>query len=65
MKIFEFAAIYVPKDGLKTADNAKIIVEPTAIIAKDEKQAAILAARAIPEDYVDRLDQVEIAVRPF
>ncbi len=67
MKIFEFAAIYVPEErqGEKTAELAKIIVQPQTVLAKDEKQAAMLAARAIPEDYVGKLERVEIAVRPF
>lgn len=67
MKLFEFAAFYLPKEveGQKTVEKAKIIVEPTTILAKDEKQAAMLAARSIPEDYIDKLDQVEIACRPF
>ena len=67
MKIYEFAAIYIPEEieGQKTTEKAVIIVSPQTILAKDEKQAAMLAARAIPEGYIDRLDRVEIAVRPF
>lgn len=67
MRIFEFAAIYLPheRDDGKTPEKARIIVQPTTILAKDEKQAAMLAARALPEDFVDKLDEVEIAVRPF
>lgn len=67
MKIYEFAAIYLPKEieGQKTAEKPLIIVQPQTILAKDEKQAAMLAARALPEDYISKLDCVEIAVRPF
>ena len=67
MKIFEFAAIYIPEEneGEKQSEKAKIIVQPTTVLAKDEKQAAMLAARALPEEYVNKLDCVEIAVRPF
>lgn len=66
MKIFQYAAIYVPKSERKdSADTAKIIVEPTNVLAKDDKQAAMLAARAIPEEYLSKLDQVDIIVRPF
>lgn len=63
MKIFEFAAIYVPKG--KDAAKAEIIVKPTTILAKDDKQAGMLAARALPEEFLNRLDDIEIAVRPF
>lgn len=67
MKIFEFAAIYLPKqDGDKpNTERALIIVKPTTILAKDEKEALLKAARAVPEDYVENLDCVEIMVRPF
>jgi hypothetical protein len=67
MKIYEFAAIFLPKERKdeKIAEKAAIIVQPTTILAKDEKEAMLKAARALPEDYVDKLDQVEICVRPF
>lgn len=35
------------------------------LIAADDAQAMILAARAIPEAYLDKLDDVQVAVRPF
>jgi hypothetical protein len=63
MKLYEFAAVYLPDEDSNAAP--KIIVSPTTILAKDEKQALMLAARAIPEQYVDKLEFVEIAVRPF
>lgn len=66
MKIFQYAAVYLPKTERKdSVEKAKIIVEPTNVLAKDEKQAAMLAARAIPEEYLSKLDQVDIIVRPF
>lgn len=62
MKVYEYVVFYSPSE--KT-EKSKIIVPLTTILANDDKQAAMLAARAIPEDYVSRLDEVEIAVRPF
>lgn len=66
MKLFQYAVIYHPK---KTKDDdekpSELIVEPKTILAKDESQALMLAARAIPEAFVAKLDQVEVAVRPF
>lgn len=35
------------------------------IVAKNEEQASMLAARDIPEEYLEKLDKVRIAVRPF
>lgn len=67
MRLFEFAAFYEPKseNGKESPEKPRIIVEPKTVLAKDEKQASLLAARSIPEEYVDKLEFVEIAVRPF
>lgn len=67
LKIFEYAVILQPKedkDGIITEEGA-IIVQPTTVLAKDEKQAALLAGRAIPENQIDKLDRLTLAVRPF
>ena len=39
--------------------------QPTTVLSIDERQAGIHAARAIPQAYLDRLDEIEIIVRPF
>ncbi len=59
MKLFEYAAFYVG------ADKSVIVVEPKTVLAKTEDVAKSLAARAIPEEYADRLDKVTVVVRPF
>ena len=47
-------------------DPSEILVDVKRVVAKDEKAVAILAAREIPTDYLDgKLEQVEIAIRPF
>jgi hypothetical protein len=67
MKLYQFAVIYNPDTTTEALKDEKpqVLVPLTTILAKDEKQGQMLAARAIPEDYMDRLDSVEIAVRPF
>lgn len=66
--IFEYAVIYhgatIDKDTKETSPG-EIIVKPTTILAKDAGQATLLAARAIPEKYLAKLDRIEVAVRPF
>ena len=70
MKLFEYAAIYNPlqtqaqKDSGESA-KSKLIVPITTVLARDQNEAMMLAARAIPEEYTDKLDRVEIACRPF
>lgn len=68
MKVFVFCAFHNPPEtinGVENPEKPKIIVQPTTVLAKDEKQAGMLAGRALPEQYLDRLDQVEMVVRPF
>lgn len=67
MKLFQYAVIYQPKkqESGKIPEKAKLIVEPTTVLAADLAAASMLAARAIPESYSDCLDECEVAVRPF
>jgi hypothetical protein len=68
-KIYEYAILFhhkarkVGEDHV--TDPSQLLVDVTRIVAKDEKSAQIIAARAIPAEYIDKLDQVEIALRPF
>lgn len=69
-QIFEYAVMYHPKPrkvGDETVtDPSQILVDVKRVVAHDEKAVAILAAREIPEEYLDgKLEQVEIAIRPF
>jgi len=66
VRLFQYVIIFTPsdkeeKDGVK----AKVLVDVTNALSQDEKSVAILAARQIPEEYLDKLDQVNIAIRPF
>lgn len=64
--LFEYAVIYNPsKKESKDGGKAELVVKPTTILAKSEKEANFVAARSVPETFADRLDQLEIAVRPF
>jgi hypothetical protein len=66
-KIFEYAVIYHPRKKEKDEEQkkSKIIVDVTRVISATEQEVGILAAREIPTDYLDKLDEVEIAIRPF
>ena len=69
-KLFEYAVLYHPKvvkdsQGNETQGDDQVVRAPEFTLAKDEKEVAIRAARAIPEEYLTKLDQVEIVVRPF
>jgi len=65
-QFFQFAVLFHPtEEEYKTGTRSKVLVEISTIFASDAKEAGILAARQIPETYLEKLDQVEIAVRPF
>ena len=65
-KIFEYAIFWQPTDEeIKKGKKAEIIVPLKVILATDQEKANILASRDIPENYLDRLEQLTIAVRPF
>lgn len=66
MKVYQYAVLLHPtekekKDGVRS----KLLVEVTSVLAADDKGAMVIAARAIPAEYIDRLDRIEVAVRPF
>ena len=68
--LFEYAVIYHPKPTKDQVERAEVpksemAVELTAILAMDEKQVGILAARNIPEKYADKIEDLEICIRPF
>lgn len=69
-KLYEYAVIHHPKvvkdaAGNETQGPDTLVVAPKHLLAKNEGEVAMRAARAIPEEYTDRLDEVEIVVRPF
>lgn len=63
--LFEFVVLYHPRKKGKAQDKSEIIVDMERVIAKGEQEAVILASRLIPEEYTDKLEDVEIAIRPF
>ena len=66
MKLFQYAVMLHPtEEGKKTGDTSKIIVEVKTVLAVDQNGAVILAGRDIPSEFLDKLDRVEVAVRPF
>lgn len=69
MELFEYAVLLAEKrdkDGDVTED-AEIVVPVHQVLARDAGQAGMLAARAIPEEYVNdgKLDRLTVVVRPF
>lgn len=70
MKLFEYAVIYNPKQTKKQDEEgvqakSVLVVDVQRILARDAAEVTLIAARQIPEEYLDRLNQVDVVVRPF
>lgn len=63
MQVFEYVIMFNPKDNKK--EKAKLLTQVSQVLATSKENATILAAREIPKDYLDRLEEVQVAVRPF
>ena len=65
MPLFEVAAIKKPtKKEAEDGKQEELVHAPTAVIAQDEKSAAIIALRKSELTDAD-LSRVEVLVRPF
>ena len=70
-KLFTYAVLFHPKEKKDAAGNvtetkrSTVVQTPTTIVATSEAEVAIMAAKAIPTEYEDKLDDVEILIRPF
>lgn len=60
--LWEYALLHYPKDE---KEPASVICVPTMVLASEERHVQTIAARAIPDRFVDRIDEVTIVVRPF
>jgi hypothetical protein len=69
-KLFQYAVLFHPKptkDQLETGERPKsvVVTELQTILAGGPEEVGMLAARSIDGQYVDKLEDVEILVRPF
>lgn len=68
-QLFEYAVILQPKTDKddEEVEPGQIIVEPTTVLARNEGQAQMLAARAIPDEHTQngKLDRLVVICRPF
>ena len=70
-KLFEYAVVYHPREKKDAAGNpieskkSIIVQDITRVLAGSDKEVAMLAAKSIPDEYNDKLDDVEIVIRPF
>ena len=64
--LFEVAVLMHPtKKEFDAGEKAELVVKPKCLVAKDSEQANQLAVFEVPEKYRDKMDQIEVLVRPF
>lgn len=62
-KYYEYILLHTPEE--EGAKPRLISDGVQGAVATSEKEALMIAARSIPAEYEDKLDQVEISIRPF
>lgn len=67
MEAFLVLVILTPTQKAKHDDGATpiVVVQPTAVMAKDEATAAMKAYRLVPEEHSGKEDLLEVRVIPF
>jgi hypothetical protein len=67
MELFFVAIILNPtkKQVDEEGSSPVVIVQPTAVLAKNEQQAGMKAARLIPEEHANKEDRLEVRILPF
>lgn len=67
MKLYEYAVVLDEKRDKddEIVQRAEVLVPPTTILAEDEKQVGMIAARGIDEDHIKDIERVQIVIRPF
>ncbi len=65
--LFQYAILWHPteKQSKDEGLKSKVLQEPKIVLAADQSSAALSAAMEIPAEYKEKLDQVEIVIRPF
>lgn len=62
--LYEYAIVHNPQFTKEGEESASTILIPvTQILASNDREASIVATRAIPDDYVGKIDQVDVLVR--
>ena len=65
-QVFQFVVILHPTEKSKEeGEMSKVIVPVKEVLAMDASAATLKAGREIPEEHMDKLDRIEVAVRPF
>lgn len=68
MKPYQYVLVYQPKANAKseTVEHPRLLTDvPVLVLATDERTAALKAAKHIPAEFDECLDEIEVIIRPF
>lgn len=67
MDLYLVAVVLHPTKKQKDEGEAQsvIVVQPVAVVAKDEQHATMKAIRLVPEEHANKDDRLEVRVIPF
>ena len=63
--LFEYVILHHAKKKGDEPSKTTLVKDIQRVIAGTESEVTMLAARAIPDEFLDKLSEVEIKVRPF
>jgi hypothetical protein len=64
-QLFQYAVVLHERDKDGVYVDSKIIIEPTTVLSKSEKDLVFKITREIPEEYASDPDNVQIVIRNF
>ena len=64
MRVFEYC-VFLTEYNDKDEEVVTMLTPITAVVEKDQKIVEMKAVRGLDEKYMDKLDKITIAVRPF
>lgn len=66
-RLFQYAIIKHPtSEGGKAGERSEMITEPTKFfLARSESEVSMIAIKTIPEEHMQDVDRLEVAVRLF
>ena len=68
--LYQYAVLFHPKPQRDAMGNdvtppTEIVTPITASLGRSDQEVSIIAARSIPEKYLNMLDDIEVLVRPL
>jgi hypothetical protein len=69
-KLFEYAVLYHPTPTKEQKDNgtepdSKLILGVATMLAVNEQEVGMQIARELDEEYMSKISQIDIIIRPF